>query len=195
MILADEIESLLASREPSIASLVDGLAWFRQDVTAESSVGKTDSHGAMQAITFIRVQGEGSTDTPEDTGLDDLAHYYRFEEVFVGKRLQQDSETGEYFHGEPIEFPAVWPMKPVPSNGYRKGEVPEDVNDLLEELDRTYSKVLDSLQDAWGDEGRSSYRQAVNAMLDMESVARSLMQIPISDHSHETFGPCFRYLP
>src|SRR5262249_37442403 len=36
-----------------------------------------------EAITLINVQGEGSAASPEEA-MDDLAHYYRFGEIFHG---------------------------------------------------------------------------------------------------------------
>jgi Ferritin-like len=62
-----------------------------------------------QAIALIQHQGEGSKDSPEDTGPGDLAHYYRFGEIFHERALQKDAVTGEWrFDGAPIPLPDAW---------------------------------------------------------------------------------------
>ncbi len=53
------------------------------------------------AILIIKRQGEGSQTSPEDSGPDDLAHYYRFGEIYHGRKLHKDDATGEWkFNGE-----------------------------------------------------------------------------------------------
>ncbi|MES2518052.1 MAG: ferritin-like protein, partial [Bacteroidota bacterium] len=58
---------------------------------------------AIDAINIIIDQGEGTTDSPLG-GEHEYAHYYRFEELYYGKRLVQnpDSPNGYSFTGEAI---------------------------------------------------------------------------------------------
>lgn len=63
-----------------------------------------------RAIDLIKIQGEGTVKSPEEQ-MGDLAHYYRFGEIYYGKKLRKDEETGEWkFNGATVPFPDVWPM-------------------------------------------------------------------------------------
>ena len=152
-----------------------------------------DVKEVKEAIEIIREQGEGSSKTPEDSGEDDLAHYYRFEEWYVGRKLERDPETGRYFHGKPMELPDVWPMAKVPAGGYEARDVSDEVQCLLERFDETYSSMLDLLQQTWQRGGQRSFVRSLELMFELEKYAKPLMRIPIKHGEAETFGPCFRY--
>jgi len=153
-------------------------------------IGTLDA--VRDSIALIKRQGEGSKASPEDTGPSDLAHFYRFGEMFHGRRLQRDPQTGEFrFDGPELPFPEVFPMALVPPGGYRAGAVAQEVARLLEQFDRDYTTMLGQLQTAWERGDRTALRAAVSTMLDLRDPAVSLMQIPI--HGAEgNYGPCFR---
>lgn len=145
-----------------------------------------------QAIQLIKRQGEGSKTSPEDTGPDDLAHYYRFAEIFHGKKLRKDKSTGEWhFDGSSIPFPDVWPMAEVPSGGYQREDVSDQVLQMLEQVDQSFTKMTSELQSAWenGDQNQLSY--AVSTMFELKAPSKSLMQTPIPS-GNGNYGPCFR---
>ncbi len=149
----------------------------------------TDISLVRTAIGIIKQQGEGSNGTPEDTGPNDLAHYYRFGEIFFGKKLQKDVTTGNWdFNGDAIVFPDVFPMAAIPKGGYQKADVKPEVWALLEEFDSNYSTMLNQLQAAW--EG-GSLDEAVGAMFSLKQSAVALMAIPIPN-GNGNYGPCFR---
>ncbi|MET0621345.1 MAG: ferritin-like protein [Pyrinomonadaceae bacterium] len=144
------------------------------------------------SITLIKRQGEGSEASPEDTGPSDLAHFYRFGEMFHGKRFQRDPATGEFnFDGPDLPFPEVFPMAVVPEGGYRGEDVTDEVARLLGQFDRDYTTMLGQLQTAWERGDRTALRAAVSTMLDLRDPAVSLMQIAIPGRE-ATYGPCFR---
>jgi hypothetical protein len=144
------------------------------------------------SIALIKRQGEGSKMSPEDTGPSDLAHFYRFGEMFHGRRLQRDPETGEFrFDGPDLPFPEVFPMALVPEGGYRREDVTDEVARLLEQFDRDYTTMLGQLQTAWERGDRTALRAAVLTMLGLRDPAVSLMQITIPGRE-ATYGPCFR---
>jgi ferritin-like protein len=146
----------------------------------------------LQAIELIKRQGEGSQDSPEDTGVTDLAHYYRFGEIYHGRKLRKEPETGEWgFNGDPMPFPDVWPMAEVPPGGYQDADVTEQVRALLHELDRIYTTMLNQLQDAWQNGSQDSLDESIGSMFSLRDPAVSLMQIPIPSGTG-TYGPCFR---
>ncbi|MEI7987101.1 MAG: ferritin-like protein [Armatimonadota bacterium] len=150
-----------------------------------------------RAIDTIRKQGEGSSESPEETE-GELAHYYQFREVFAGAEFVQDVTTQQWSHtGRVIEFPQVWPMADIPSGGYSDDAVHDNtVKGLLIEFDETYSEMLRQLESVWRDPnapfGNYENGDPVGTMLQLEQTAKSLMQKERPDQ-RGNYGPCFRY--
>ena len=71
---------------------------------------------AQAALTEIKEQGEGTSTSPDDGDGSELAHYYRFGEIYNGALLVQVSGNWQYA-GAPVPFPATYPMAPVPEGG------------------------------------------------------------------------------
>ena len=149
-----------------------------------------------RAIELIKRQGEGSTGSPIDTGLKDLAHYYRFLEIDRGRKITQDKTTEEFkFSDDPkdaISFPEVWPMAEVPPGGYQKEDVEdEQVWQKIEEFDRKYTLMLQQIEAAWdGDPNQLAI--AVGTMFSLTPDATDLMAKEIPSKPGQTYGPCFR---
>ena len=72
---------------------------------------------AQAALTEIKEQGEGTSTSPDDGDGSELAHYYRFGEIYNGALLVQVSGNWQYA-GAPVPFPATYPMAPVPEGGW-----------------------------------------------------------------------------
>ena len=149
-----------------------------------------------RAIELIKRQGEGSTGSPIDTGLEDLAHYYRFLEIDRGWKITQDTTTGKFkFSHDPndaVSFPEVWPMAEVPPGGYQREDVEDEaVWQKLEEFDRQYTVMLQQIEAAWDGEPNQLER-AVGTMFSLTPIATFLMAQEIPSKSGETYGPCFR---
>jgi hypothetical protein len=161
------------------------LSWFIVD-TPE----KVDS-----AIHWIKTQGEGAVEqAPSATGLKSLSHYYRFWEVRMRRKIEFDAETGKYVFGAPLAFPDVWPMAPTPDGGYRSADASQEVGDLLDGFDRTYSRAIHLLESAWGEGGQAAMWRAIELMFELEKYARPLMAIPLPGGGGN-YGPCFRLVP
>jgi hypothetical protein len=62
-----------------------------------------------EAIRIINLQGEGSGASPEEAD-GDLAHFYRFGEVFHGRRYVKDAQGNWDYTGDPIPMPDVHDM-------------------------------------------------------------------------------------
>jgi hypothetical protein len=136
------------------------------------------------AIKLIKRQGEGSKDSPEDTGPGDLAHYYRFKEIADGKKL----------NGDAVEIGETRSMAEVPSGGYKPEDVSEEVGQKLLDFDRTYTLMLNQLQTAWESGNATSLFTAIGTMNAMQTKGTALMDIPIPGGT-ENYGPCFRLAP
>ena len=134
-----------------------------------------------EAIKLIKRQGEGSKDSPEDTGPNDLAHYYRFLEIHRGKK----------HNGDPLEIGEVRPMAEIPPGGYKPEDVSAQVGQMLLDFDRTYTQMLNQLQTAWESGNATSLSTAIGTMIAMQTKGTALMDIPIPERT-ENYGPCFR---
>lgn len=149
----------------------------------------------MDAIDEIRLQGEGSRLSPNASDSE-LAHFYRFREVFVGARYVYDQATGSWGHtGAPMSMPPVQPMADIPAGGYRQADVPANVWALIRQFDETYTLMLKQLTAAWKDPsaplGDFSADDPIGTMLRLREPAQNLMGINRSDNV-STYGPCFR---
>lgn len=149
-----------------------------------------------RAIKLIKRQGEGSTGSPIDTGLADLAHYYRFLEIDRGRKITQDTTTEKFkFSDDPndaISFPEVWPMAEVPPGGYQQADVEdEQIWQKIEEFDQQYTLMLQQIEAAWDGEP-NQLRSAVGTMYSLAPIATELMAQEISSQPGQTYGPCFR---
>jgi hypothetical protein len=144
------------------------------------------------AISVIKRQGEGSQASPEDTGPNDLAHYYRFGEIFHAQKLRKDPVTGKWeFKGDPFEIGDVLPMAEIPPGGYKPEDVSPQVGQLLREFDQTYTLMLTQLQTAWATGSQASLGAAVDSMMAMQTKGTALMNIAIPGATGN-YGPCFR---
>lgn len=147
---------------------------------------------ALVAISTIRAQGEGTNGSPlfgQDPATD-VAHYFRFAEIYHEKRLVLDPVSLSWsYSGDDVPFPdprtGIFPMAPVPREGYAESL----------EFDIAYSNLLRDLQRAW-DIGSSDAlnKDAVDKMKSLAGLARALMATKIPGGSGETFGPDFRFI-
>jgi Ferritin-like len=158
-----------------------------------------------KTIETIQRQGEGSSTSPEDQIKNsntseeivttDLAHYYRFAEIFEGQRLVKNKVTKKWdFSGEQIIFPKVFPMAKVPSGGYQEAQVSKEIWDTLLDFDRKFTEMMNQLQKAWSTDS-ASLNEAIKIMRTLRQPAQKLMDTPIiSDKTTGTYGPCFRLI-
>lgn len=153
----------------------------------------TNVQDAVTATDLIRRQGEGSSTSPADSGIDDLSHFYRFEELFYGQRLIYDGERREFRHGPEISWPETWPMQEVPAGGYRTPDVSPEAQTLMATFDRVYSEMVNRLQAAWKGQGQAAFLKAIELMFELQVSAKRLMEMP-GGSGTGTLGPCFRYL-
>lgn len=143
---------------------------------------------AEKAINEIKQQGEGTSQSPQAPDFGgELAHYYKYAEIWHGNRLIQKDDQWQYV-GDPIPFPDVYPMSPIPMGGYPSPSI--DVQNGLKEFNDEYKQVLDNLQSAWAAGGQSSLGNAISAMYGLQSLANILMQINLPDGSG-VYGPDF----
>lgn len=148
------------------------------------------------AIRIIQHQGEGAVIGPLDSSQADLAHYYRFLELWKEKRLQFDKEEGRFFWRGKITLPKCRPMGLVPDEGYPEPLDPRAARHL-QQFDKSYHRMLDELENAWGHPaqdvitGQGALVRAYVLMFDLGKHARFLMTIPTGAADGSTYGPLF----
>ena len=147
-----------------------------------------------EAINLIKKQGEGSDSLPEDTGPADLAHYYRFGEIYHEKKLRKNSKTGRWeYEGDDVPLPDAWAMAKTPPGGYLEDQVSGEVWQLLRQFDEIFTNMMSQLQDAWENGNRQALFQSIPTMLSLRSPAVKLMKISIPSGGGN-YGPCFRLI-
>lgn len=148
---------------------------------------------ALEALEEIVEQGEGEVMAPPaEEKFDpegDLAHFYRFKELRLGRRYQQedlpDNPTGPTIE---IDFDAVYPMKP----NLRAGELSGELRTAAESFNALYGELLREIQ-AGIDGTPESLKAAVARMFKLRDSAEALLRVPLSDGSGLHAGPTFEY--
>jgi hypothetical protein len=150
-----------------------------------------DTTSAAKSIHLIVREGEGThTDPFESPG--EPAHYYRFGEIYHGRKLIQTSD-GYAWGGDPVPFdPAgVYPMidNPRPSD-YPPGSHAAQLSDMFT---YSYSCLLNALHQSFNG-APQTIDAAIGLMYQLRLQAQTLMSTPISPGGTQTAGPVFRYV-
>lgn len=159
-------------------------------------IAVTDVDSAVQAINLIVEQGEGTTTSPLDP-QDLPAHYYRFAEIYYGKKLIRNlnprpGEPAFVYGGEPIPFDpqGVTPLVTNPkASQYPAGSQAADTNN---NFNFTYTSMLKSLHHVFNGQP-DRIAPAVQLMESMMLQARYLMTTEVSSGLYA--GPSFEYRP
>jgi hypothetical protein len=150
---------------------------------------------ALQAIDEIRDQGEGARhgiqedNHPLDAVGYELAHYYRFMEIMLGRRFKtgdtpKSGPTGALL---PVDWSAVKNMITNPQSGWYAPGSP--LRNEMDSFNETWLRLLQALEQAFrGDKKR--LRQAVPLMLELKQRALGLMNLP-SGVTDAMLGPSF----
>ena len=153
----------------------------------------TDITSAHKAFDEITEQGEGAGPFDPTSGLgDQLAHYYKFEEIVCGNKLKENSTGGYQFNGEPIEFDesGVYPMRDDP----KTAEFSPDTNagHFSRVFNENYRHLLNVLHMAFNKQPWV-IDEAVTLMQSLKVHAIKLMRTPIDGSTTETAGPTWEY--
>ena len=159
----------------------------------------TDLDSALAALEEIVDQGEGAQLEVWDGDVDVLhperdqvAHYFRFQELKVGRRYQrgdtpQSGPTGETIV---VDWDAVLPMRANPRSSHHAPGSP--IRAAQEQFNRTYCALLHQLDRAFNG-SPEVLMPAIGAMYDLKDQAQELMQMPTED-GLTTAGPTFEYV-
>lgn len=164
--------------------------------TAGSVFAVEDLESALGALEEIVEQGEGTARGEVWDGdqnvfhpeRDEVAHYYRFQELKLGRRYLRGDTPQSGPTGEPISMnlAAVRPMRPNPRlSDHAPGS---DIRTAQEEFNRTYRTLLNQLEQAF-DGDPKLLGAAVGTMYALKTQAQALMRMP--DGNGTTAGPTF----
>lgn len=155
-----------------------------------------DLNTAKMAIEEIIEQGEGrQPGDPRSNKREDLAHFFKFQEIVCGRQLEYHNVSNYSFTGSPIPFDesGVWPMRDNPgSKGLTPGTKAYNLARVFHQTYRTLLRTLDTIFQGSPDE-------ISNAMAIMESLAlqtKILMSVPMEGSEgtdKQTCGPVYDY--
>jgi ferritin-like protein len=160
-----------------------------------------DLKSALTALAEIIEQGEGAALTQVWDGdrdvfhpdRDEVAHYYRFQELKNGRRYQtgdtpQSGPTGERIA---VDFDGVLPMRRNPVTADHPEGSPIRV--AQEEFNNSYCLLLYMLEETFNG-NPSQLGGTVRQMYVLKAQAQALMKMPAGD-GHTNAGPTFEYVP
>lgn len=168
--------------------------------TAGRLIAVHDLASALAALEEIVEEGEGTSRGEVWDGdrsvhhpdRDEVAHYYRFQELRTGRRYRrgdtpESGPTGEKIRVDPA---GVHPMRRDPRvDDHAPGSA---IRMAQEEFDHTYCAVLHLLEQAFDGSPRM-LAVATGTMYGLRAQAQALMRMP--DGEGTTAGPTFAYVP
>jgi Ferritin-like len=148
---------------------------------------------AQRAIDRIVSEGEGTRESPLDFE-GEVAHYYRFAEVYYDQVLTKaNNPKGYVWKGTlGVDWNAVYPAIPDPGSHDFSGDPPA-ARAAQDRCDTAFTRLVQELQRALaGEPGRLG--NAVRAMFDLRMAAQRALTIPLAVPT-QVAGPSFRYRP
>lgn len=152
---------------------------------------------ALSALTEVTEQGEGIGGEIFDNDgrfndVDELAHYFRFMELRMGRRYQATDTSGSGPTGNelPLDWNVILPMRPNPhSDDYRAHPT---IHRQMVTFNRIYTRLLCQLEMAFTGTP-SALRDAAPIMYELRYQAEALMHIPSPLGEGMTVGPAFEF--
>jgi hypothetical protein len=170
------------------ARQVAGLPWF--DATELFPIGSRDD--AVKALGIIVEQGEGTKISPLDP-QHELAHYYRFAEIFNQRKLVPDNTApnGFSYSGDPVTLDqaGIWDMVVNPKlSDYPDGSAARRNAD---QFNYSYGSLLNSLHDTFNG-APDRLDQAIGLMYELRLTADRLIGIRLANGKQA--APTFEYV-
>lgn len=156
---------------------------------------------ASDAIDEIIEQGEGASGSLFDGDhkkfgqMEEVAHYYRFSEIFYGKYYKHDDDPQKPPTGEDlaVEYDAVYPIKRnCHSSDFEKGS---ELWTLNNEFNRRYSLMLQQLEAGFRGNPKLFYTAIMNGMHGLLPMAYKMVKMPIPGDPKGRHGaPSFEWM-
>jgi hypothetical protein len=154
---------------------------------------------ATKGIELIKQQGEGTTTSPLDPEKQ-LAHYYRFAEIWHGNQLVRvkDAPPGTpddqklNYDGPPIPFDEAKVLPIVDDPKSSKYPPTSQAHYLNDNFNYAYTSLLKALHRTFNGHP-SELDSAIAVMHSMRELAMEMMTVPFANG--ENAGPSFEYQP
>jgi hypothetical protein len=147
-----------------------------------------DLHSAINAINEIIEQGEGARNSIDDKGKE-IAHYYRFEQLKIGRYYNQGDQPGAP-SGEPLvmDWSAIYPLKTnVVQTDYPLGS---EIAIASKQFNDFYGEFLTELTKAFNDEPKLLV-PAVGKMFHIKDLIHTMVRNPIPGIEKYNGAPTF----
>ncbi|MFI0451978.1 ferritin-like domain-containing protein [Actinomadura sp. 6N118] len=168
--------------------------------TTGQMIAVTDLSSALAALEEIVEEGEGTSRgvvwdgdrSVHHPDREQVAHYYRFQELRAGRRYRrgdtpQSGPTGEAIGVDPA---GVLPMRPNPRLAdHAEGDA---IRAAQEKFNHTYCIILHLLEHVFNGSPKL-LPVAIATMYQLKARAQALMRMP--DGEGATAGPTFEYVP
>lgn len=171
---------------PALSRQVLNGRWFKPNLL----FAITDVASAVRALEIIIVEGEGTSTVPYQSPHD-LAHYYRFDEIYRGRRIVK-TDTGFAFGQEVIPFDeeGIHPLKPnCKIADFRVGT---QAHTRITQFNQSYNSLLNTLHKCFNGEPQR-LDAAIGLMYTLKMEAVALMETPIEGSGGQTVGPSYEY--
>lgn len=159
--------------------------------TASKMFPVTDLKSALRAMQLIVKEGEGSNQLNPYDGEGEVAHYYKFSEIYHGRTLVIDKETREWtYSGDPIPLDpdGVYPLISNPRlDNYPEGS---RARLLATDFSRCYLSLLRDLQHAFNG-SPEKVGETFGAMNFLSIKAGYVTELPLNEAGSKHAGPTF----
>ncbi len=155
---------------------------------------------ALDALNTIRMQGEGAHGVFDDErGMfdepDEVAHYYRLQQLHLGRRYREGDRPGHPSGGPcPVDWGAVLPLRPDCRAADFAGH--PALAALNDRFNAAYTMMLWQLSEGFGGNPGVFYTAIMNGMKTLGPLARELMSHPLpGDPQGRHATPSFEWNP
>jgi hypothetical protein len=156
---------------------------------------------AVEALGIITEQGEGADHSLFDGDdqyfgqPEEVAHYFRFKEIYCGRRFATTDKIHDEPSGEllPVNYDEVFPLK-VNCKGSDYQAAPE-LQALNDRFNSTYSLMLAQLMEGFSGNQNVLYTAIDNGMRGLTAIAQEMVQLPIpGDPQGRHAAPSFEWV-
>lgn len=185
----------------AIQQLGEGIFTGDPALQVPGAIEVHDVASAVRAISTIITQGEGTPTSPTDDPQGEIAHYYRFEELYRGMKIVPDATAPNKYafdKNQPIVIDDVADVIQMADNPVLVRLDPESdwrAIRLSDEFDATYSKLLNCLHLAFNG-APDRIDEAIPLMYELKNSAEELLQqkLTVGPFAGQYAGPRFRYV-
>lgn len=149
---------------------------------------------AISAINIIVEQGEGTKTEPLSKD-GEIAHYYRFNEIYIGKRLKKDNSVpeGYSYSGDSLvlDEDKVYPI--LPNTKVAELPIDSEQRKQAELFNNTYSIILKKLHECFNG-NPNGINNAIMEMYRLSDVATTLVSMSHPTKDSYNVGPPFEFV-